>query len=85
MDGRDNKEPFAATRIITGSDVDYGALTHLLIKPLSDRPGFDVHYNRKVVGLDREHDGRWRVSVEDTNDGGVATVSAKFGHGAAPG
>jgi malate dehydrogenase (quinone) len=78
MDGRDNKEPFAATRIITGSDVDYGALTHLLIKHLSDQPGFDVHYNRKVVGLDREHDGRWRVSVEDTNDGGVATVSAKF-------
>ena len=78
MDGRDNKEPFAATRIITGSDVDYGALTHLLIKHLSDQPGFDVHYNRKVVGLDREHDGRWRVSVDDTNDGGVATVSAKF-------
>ena len=78
MDGRDNKEPLAATRIITGSDVDYGALTHLLIKHLADQPGFDVHYNRKVVGLDREHDGRWRVSVEDTNDGGVATVSAKF-------
>ena len=78
MDGRDNKEPLAATRIITGSDVDYGALTHLLIKHLSDKPGFDVYYNRKVVGLDREHDGRWRVSVEDTNDGGVATVSPKF-------
>jgi len=78
MEGRDNKEPFAATRIITGTDVDYGALTHLLVKHLSDQPGFDVHYNRKVVGLDRERDGRWRVSVEDTNDGGVATVSAKF-------
>jgi hypothetical protein len=23
MDGRDDKEPFAATRIITGADVDY--------------------------------------------------------------
>jgi malate dehydrogenase (quinone) len=78
MEGRDNKEPFAATRIITGTDVDYGALTHLLIKHLSDQLGFDVHYNRKVVGLDREQDGRWRVSVEDTNDGGAATVSAKF-------
>ena len=66
MDGRDDKEPFAATRMITGSDVDYGALTHLLVKHLSDQPGFDVHYNRKVVGLDREPDGRWRVSVEDT-------------------
>jgi Malate:quinone oxidoreductase (Mqo)/Cytochrome bd terminal oxidase subunit II len=78
MDGRDDKEPFAATRMITGSDVDYGALTHLLVKHLSDQPGFDVHYNRKVVGLDREQDGRWRVSVEDTNDGGTATMTAKF-------
>jgi malate dehydrogenase (quinone) len=78
MDGRDDKEPFAATRIITGTDVDYGALTHLLVKHLSDQPGFHVHYNRKVVGLDREDDGRWRVSVSDTYDGGVATVSAKF-------
>src|ERR1700733_10843643 len=78
MDGRDDKEPFAATRMITGSDVDYGALTHLLVKHLSDQPGFAVHYNRKVVGLDREQDGRWRVSVEDTNGGGVSTITAKF-------
>ena len=78
MDGRDDKEPIAATRMITGSDVDYGALTHLLVKHLSDQAGFDVHYNRKVVGLDREQDGRWRVSVEDTNDGGASTMTAKF-------
>jgi malate dehydrogenase (quinone) len=78
MDGRDDKEPFAATRIITGTDVDYGALTHLLVKNLSDQPGFQVHYNRKVVGLEREGDRRWRVSVEDANDGAVETVSAKF-------
>jgi malate dehydrogenase (quinone) len=78
MDGRDNSEPFAATRIITGTDVDYGALTHLLIKHLSDQPGFDVQYNQKVVGLDREDNGRWRVSVEDVLDGSVATASAKF-------
>lgn len=78
MDGRGDQEPFAATRIITGTDVDYGALTHLLVKHLSDQPGFHVHYNRKVVGLDREDDGRRRVSVEDTYDDGVVTVSAKF-------
>jgi malate dehydrogenase (quinone) len=78
MAGRDNTEPFAATRIITGTDVDYGALTHLLVKHLSEQPGSDVHYNRKVVGLDREDDGRWRVSVEDVLDGSVEIVSAKF-------
>ena len=78
MDGRGDEEPFAATRIITGADVDYGALTHLLVEHLSAQSGFQVHYNRKVVGLDREDRGRWRVSVEDTYDGGVETVSAKF-------
>jgi malate dehydrogenase (quinone) len=89
MDGRDDSEPFAATRIVTGTDVDYGALTHLLVKYLSDQPGFDVHYNRKVIGLDREHDGRWRISVENVVDGSVETVSTKFvfigaGGGAGP-
>src|ERR1700689_4193743 len=78
MDGRDDTEPLAATRMITGSDVDYGALTHLLLKHLSNQPGVAVHYNRKVVGLDRAQDGRWRVSVEDTNDRGAATMTAKF-------
>ncbi|MEA2790940.1 MAG: hypothetical protein QOG73_3346 [Acetobacteraceae bacterium] len=79
MEGRDDKEPFAATRIVTGTDVDYGALTHLLVKHLSDQPGFDVHYNSTVVGLDREAGGRWRVSVRDTLDGGGgSTVSAWF-------
>jgi malate dehydrogenase (quinone) len=78
MDGREDHEPFAATRITTGADVDYGALTHLLVKDLSDQPGFQVHYNRKVVGLEREGAGRWRVSLEDTDSGGVEAVSAKF-------
>src|SRR6266403_4748100 len=78
MDGRGDQEPFAATRMITGADVDYGALTHLLVKHLSDQSGFHLHYNREVVGLEREDNGRWRVSVKDVNDGGLATVSAKF-------
>jgi malate dehydrogenase (quinone) len=78
MEGRGDQEPFAATRMVTGTDVDYGALTHLLVKHLSGQPGFHVNYNREVVGLDREDDGRWRVSVKDTSDGAVATVSAKF-------
>src|SRR5215469_7183386 len=67
MDGRGNEEPFAATRIITGTDVDYGALTHLLVKHLRDQPGVSVHYKHRVVGLDREDNGAWRVSFEDVD------------------
>ena len=77
MEGRDESEPVAATRMITGTDVAYGSLTHLLVSHLSAQPGFAVHYNRRVTGLDRDGD-RWRVTVEDTYDGSAATVSAKF-------
>ena len=77
MEGRAAGQPVAATRMVTGTDVAYGSLTHLLVKHLSDQPGFDVHYDRRVTGLDRDGD-RWRVTVEDTDDGGTSTVAAKF-------
>ena len=62
-----HEEPFAATRIITGTDVDYGALTHLLVNHLSAQPGVSVRYNHHVVALDRENNGGWRVGVEDVD------------------
>ena len=78
MDGRGDDEPFAATRIITGTDVDYGALTHLLIKHLSAQPGVSVHYKRRVVDLDRESNGAWRVDIEDVDTRMRDAVTAKF-------
>ncbi len=78
VEGRDEAQPIAATRIITGTDVDYGALTHLLIAALSNEPGFDLRYNRQVVALDRDAGGRWRVTIEDTYDGTRESVSARF-------
>jgi len=78
MDGRGDEEPFAATRIVTGADVDYGALTRLLVKHLSAQPGISVHYKHRVVALDRESSGAWRVGIEDLDTRERAAVSAKF-------
>ena len=78
MEGREAGTAVAATRMVTGTDVDYGTLTHLLVKHLSDQPGFGVHYDHKVTGLDREADGRWRVTAENMEGGGTTTVSARF-------
>ena len=77
MEGRAAGTPVAATRMVTGTDVSYGELTHLLVKNLASKPGFDLHYDRRVTGLERDGD-RWRVTVADTDDGTVATVSARF-------
>lgn len=78
MDGRGNEEPFAATRIITGTDVDYGALTHLLVKHLAAQPGVSVRYKHRVVSLDREANGGWRVGVEQVDTGERDAVTSEF-------
>lgn len=78
MEGRDAAQPVAATRIITGADVDYGALTRLLVSHLQSQSGFSVHYRQRAEGLTRAEDGRWQVSVEDTRTGETQTVSARF-------
>ena len=70
IEGRDEHEPFAATRIVTGTDVDYGSLTHLLVAQLAAQPGFSVHYKQRVVDLEREGDGRWRVEYRGCRPAG---------------
>ncbi|WP_451986005.1 malate dehydrogenase (quinone) [Azospirillum endophyticum] len=76
-EGRNAGEPIAATRIVSGADVDYGALTHLLVAHLRAQPGFAVHYKHRVAGLARG-DGRWLVTVEEVATGRRKAVSARF-------
>jgi len=78
MDGRDENQAIAATRIITGTDVDYGALTHLLVAQLQAQSGFSVHYKHRVTDLKPSGDGRWRVTMKDLHGGDSGTVSARF-------
>jgi malate dehydrogenase (quinone) len=78
MAGRPAGHPIAATRMVTGADVDYGALTHLLVAQMSAQPGFSVHYRHPVVGLTRTEGGAWRVDVRDVATGEVSPVTAKF-------
>src|SRR6204780_1436050 len=65
MEGRTTDEPVAATRIVTGTDVDYGAVTRHLVRHLVALPGGKVHYKSHVTHLAREQNGRWRVEVVD--------------------
>jgi malate dehydrogenase (quinone) len=78
MEGRNSDEPVAATRIITGTDVDYGSLTHHLVHHLVDQPGCKVHYRNRVTNLVREDNGRWRVEVHDLDSGEKRSVTTKF-------
>jgi malate dehydrogenase (quinone) len=78
MEGRAADEPVAATRIISGTDVDYGALTHHLVKHLLAQPNCSVHYKTRVTDIARADDKRWRVEVQDLDSGDRSSVTAKF-------
>ncbi|HEX2072261.1 MAG TPA: malate dehydrogenase (quinone) [Geodermatophilus sp.] len=77
MTGRSAGEVVAATRSAAGTDVDFGALTRLLLGAAEAR-GVHVHCNQRVTDLDRRTDGRWTVTVRDTVTGEERTLRTRF-------
>ena len=77
MEGRDPGETVAATRMHTGTDVDYGALTRILLGSLQGQEGFTIHYNSRVQDLRRNGNG-WNVRVRDEKTGEHQEVHAQF-------
>lgn len=77
MEGRDPREIVAATRMESGSDVDYGSLTRLLIDSLREKQGFAIHFSKRVHDL-RRRGLLWNVHLRDDRTGEHQEVNAKF-------
>ncbi|MFK4837810.1 malate:quinone oxidoreductase [Microbacterium sp. ZW T2_14] len=77
MQKRRKGEPFAATRMPAGTDVDFGALTHQLMDKLAEN-GADVRLNTEVRRLKRLPDGTWRVKYRRTVGRTPGEIRAKF-------
>jgi malate dehydrogenase (quinone) len=77
MKKRRKGEPFAATRVPAGTDVDFGALTRQLFAHLSDN-GADVRTNTEVRRLKRLADGTWRVRYRRSIGRTPGEIRAKF-------
>ncbi|MBS0923554.1 malate dehydrogenase (quinone) [Providencia sp. JGM181] len=78
VEGRDPNEKIAVTRVVTGADVDYGALTHLLMAQLSEQNGFSLHYKHEVIDVTQTPDGRWNVEVKNLLTHEKTITFAKF-------
>ena len=76
MEGRDAGEKVAATRMKSGTDVDFGALTRLLLKDLAKQSGISIHYETRVSTLKREAAG-WKITTKGLADGKRHTLHAK--------
>lgn len=77
MEGRDRREVVAATRMASGTDVDFGALTNLLVDSLRNDDGFAIHFAKRVQSLHRVQDS-WVLNVKDAQSGEAQNVRAKF-------
>ena len=77
MKGRTTNEPMAATKIDTGTDVNFGALTRILLDHLKSK-NVAIQYKHSVDDLKRTKDGLWELKVRNMQSGTVERHSAKF-------
>lgn len=77
IDGRKKGEPLAATRFLSGSDVDFGSLTRLLIERISGQ-NLTVLTEQRVVRLKRDTTGDWRLKLQAEIGSTPSSVSAPF-------
>lgn len=76
MKDRTLNEPIAATRIESGTDVNFGALTRILFDHLQNK-NVGIHYKHRVEDMKRTSDGLWEVKVRNDR-GEVERHTAKF-------
>jgi malate dehydrogenase (quinone) len=69
--------PVAATRVMDGTDVDFGEISRKLIRWMGDREGCGVATGTRVIGLNRTTSG-WDVKVKDLATGKQSVITAKF-------
>ncbi len=77
MNDRASNGPIAATRIESGTDVNFGALTRLLFDHLKSK-NVEIQYKRQVDDIKRTGDGAWELKVRNVENGAVERRQAKF-------
>jgi len=77
MTGRPSGEPIAATKMDSGTDVNFGALTRMLFDHLESQ-GVLCHYRHSVEDIKRSPDGSWEVKVNAMDSGKIDYHTADF-------
>ncbi len=77
MEGRTSNEPIAATKIDSGTDVNFGTLTRMLFDHLKNQ-NVEIRYNHQVDDIKRTSDGLWELKVWNMSTGNIERHTAKF-------
>ena len=63
MESRQSTDSVAATRVLRGTDIDFGALTIAYLKELQLSGAVQIRLSTEVVGIHRSYDQTWRLSL----------------------
>ncbi len=77
MEGRTPKESIAATKIESGTDINFGALTRMLFQHLETK-NVEVNYKHSVKDIKRMSNGLWQVKVHNLQHNTMEYHTAKF-------
>lgn len=77
MQDRVLNEPIAATKIDSGTDVNFGALTRILFDHLESK-NIDIKFKHNVEDIKRTSDGSWELKVRNVDNGIIEHHVAKF-------
>lgn len=78
MEGRDEIQPVAATRMELGTDVNFGVLTRSIFAYLQRQPHVRLYFNYEVRNLSKQSDQPWRVDVRERISGETQGFNADF-------
>jgi len=82
--GRSSTELLAATRVGTGTDVNYGELTRQMIYYLVSLDGVELALKTRVKNISRALNGSWKLKLTDQKTISAAFVFLGAGGGALP-
>ncbi|SDM44837.1 malate dehydrogenase (quinone) [Sediminibacillus halophilus] len=77
MKERTMEEPIAATKIDTGTDVNFGTLTRKMFRHLESK-GLEVNYKHSVEDIKQTSEGDWEVKVQDMENEKIEYHTANF-------
>lgn len=78
MEGREDGTPMAATRMVLGTEVNWGVMTREMAESLAGQPNVSMTMNSEVRGLERNDDGTWRVTIANLESGETHSVNSRY-------
>ncbi len=76
--GENIKDNIAMTRVKYGSDVDFGSLSHQMLKILSTNKKFSVHKNHEIKSILQAEDKTWDIKIYSAKSKKIILVNTKF-------